>query len=134
MQVTILNRITSLILSVMVVFSTFSFTVEKHYCGDSLVDMSVFSEVQKCGMDLSEAVALDKSCCKDEVDVVKGQDDLKITTEKELSSSQVVFFKSFVFSFEALFESLSKQIIPHKDYSAPNLVAEIHVLHETFLI
>ena len=124
-----------MVLSFLVLFSTLSFTVEKHYCGDNLVDVAIFSEVKKCGMEMSpDTETTQKSCCKDEVDIVKGQDDLKLSTAKNLSLNQIVFIQSFVYSFTALFESLPKQIIPHKNYSPPNLVADIQMLDQVFII
>lgn len=116
-------------------FSTLSFTVEKHYCGDNLVDISVFSDVKKCGMEMSPNIeTIKKSCCKDEVDVVKGQNDLKLNTTDDLLPVQIIFLESFVYSFNVLFESLPKQIIPHKDYSPPNLVADIQLIDQVFTI
>nr|WP_317166892.1 hypothetical protein [Winogradskyella litoriviva] len=130
-----IHKILSIALAFLVVFSTLSFTVEKHYCGDNLVDISVFSEVKKCGMEMSpNTEAIKKSCCKDEIDVVKGQNDLKLNTSDDLLPVQIVFLQSFVYSFNALFESLTKQIIPHNDYSPPNLVADIQLLDQVFTI
>ena len=129
------HKVFSVALSFLVLFSTLSFTVEKHYCGDNLVDVSVFSEAKKCGMEIStDTETIQKSCCKDEVDVVKGQDDLKLNTNTDLLPVQVLFLQSFVYGFNTLFESLPKQIIPHKDYSPPNLVADIQVLDQVFII
>ena len=56
--------------------STVSFTIEKHFCGDKLIDVSVFSEADKCNMEASGMKAegiTKKPCCKDEVNMVKGQ-------------------------------------------------------------
>lgn len=129
----ILHKIFSAFLALLVVFSTVSFTVEKHFCGDVLVDVSVFSEVEKCGMEAMEKLQK-KSCCKDEVDVVKGQDELKFSSFEDLNFEQQQFVLAFTFTSLNSFEGLSKQIIPHKDYSPPNLVTDIQVLDQVFLI
>lgn len=135
MKFLIIHKILSVALSFLVVFSTLSFTVEKHFCGDNLVDIAVFSEVKKCGMEMStNTEVIKKSCCKDEVDVVKGQNDLKLNTTDDLLPVQIIFLESFVYSFNVLFESLPKQIIPHKDYSPPNLVADIQLIDQVFTI
>lgn len=135
MKFLIIHKILSVALSFLVVFSTLSFTVEKHFCGDNLVDIAVFSEVKKCGMEMStNTETIKKSCCKDEVDVVKGQNDLKLNTTDDLLPVQIIFLESFVYSFNVLFESLPKQIIPHKDYSPPNLVADIQLIDQVFTI
>ena len=47
-------------LALLVLFSTVSFTIEKHFCGDILVDVAVFTEVEKCAME-AEEIALEKN-------------------------------------------------------------------------
>ncbi|WP_298554448.1 hypothetical protein [uncultured Algibacter sp.] len=129
----LLHKTFSISLAIIVLFSTVSFTIEKHYCGDVLVDVSVFSEAEKCGMEALE-ILQKKSCCKDEIDVIKGQDELKVSFFEELDFEQQQFITAFVYSYINGFESLPKQTIPHKDYSPPNLVADIQVLDQVFLI
>ena len=116
----------------LVLFSTVSFTVEKHFCGDVLIDISVFGDAKSCGE--SMGMLHKKSCCKDEIEVVKGQDELKSHSFQDLDFSQQQFLTTFAYSYINLFESLDKLIIPHKDYSPPNLIKEIHILDEVFLI
>ena len=121
----------------LVLFSTVSFTVEKHYCGDALIDVSVFSEVEKCA---SEAYEIElekitkKPCCKDVVDLVKGQDELQKTSVDDLSLDQQLFLTAYLQSYKNLFEGLPQHVIPHKNYSPPNLVFDIQVLDQVFLI
>lgn len=116
----------------LLLFSTVSFTIEKHFCGDVLVDVSYFVEGDKCAME-AEEIAQNKSCCKDEVDVVEGQDELQFESFDDCNM-QPEFLTAFVYSYINLFEGLPKQVIPHKDYSPPNLVADIQVLDQVFLI
>jgi hypothetical protein len=133
----ILHKVFSATLALLVLVSTMSFTVEKHFCGVTLVDTAVFAEVEGCGMDMSNTETIENeknNCCKNEVEVVKGQDKLKIAAFDDLKFQQQFFFVSYVYSFENLFEGLSEQIIPHKNYSPPNLVADIQVLDQVFII
>lgn len=131
---TILHKAFSINLAVIVLFSTFSFTVEKHFCGDRLVDIAVFSDVKGCGMEVAKTLEKKKSCCKDEVEIIKGQDDLKLDRFDKLSIEKQLFITSFVITYAALFESLPKHIVPHRDYSPPNLVADIQLLDQVFII
>ncbi len=117
-----------------VLFSTLSFTVESHYCGNRLIDTAVFTKAKNCGMEMADKTPMKKGCCKDEVEVIKGQDDLKLNTFEDLELSQQLFITSFVYTYIYLFESLPKQTIPHKDYSPPNLVVDIQLLDDVFLI
>lgn len=127
-----LHKSFSVALALLVLFSTVSFTIEKHFCGDILVDMSFFTEADKCAME-SEEIALKKSCCKDEIDVVEGQNEL-ILSYDDMDFEQLQFITSYVYSYINLFEGAPKKIIPHKGYSPPNLVKDICVLDQVFLI
>ena len=122
----------SALMALLVLFSTVSFTVEKHFCGDNLIDVAIFSEAKKCG-DYMEQTS-EKSCCNDEIEIIKGQDELKFSSFEYLDFSQQVFIASIAYSYSNLFESLPKQIIPFKDYSPPNLVVDIQVLDQVFII
>ncbi|PNQ73879.1 hypothetical protein C1T31_06010 [Hanstruepera neustonica] len=124
-------------MALLVLFSTVSFTVEKHFCGDVLVDISVFSEVQKCGMEMDAAEQpsmTKKSCCKDTTDVIKGQDELTVKTFDDIEFEQQVFLVAFSHTYFDLFEDLTEREILHKDYSPPNLVYDIQVRDQVFLI
>ncbi|WP_430886768.1 HYC_CC_PP family protein [Jejuia spongiicola] len=123
----------SVLLTLLVLFSTVSFTIEKHYCGDVLVDVSVFVEAEKCEMEALE-ILQKKTCCKDEINVIQGQDELKFSSFDDLEFEQQLFLASFIYSYVNFFEGLSQQIVPHKNYSPPNLVRDIQVLNDTFLI
>ena len=46
-------KIASFLLAVLVCLSTLSFTVDKHYCGDFLVDVSFTGDASDCGMEKS---------------------------------------------------------------------------------
>ncbi len=129
----LLHKIFSISLSLLVLFSTVSFTVEKHYCGDTLVDVSIFTEAEKCGMEAQDMLQK-KSCCKDEVDVVQGQDELKAPSFEDLNIEQQQLLVAFIQSYSSLFESFPKEVIPSTDYSPPNLVYDIQVLDQVFLI
>ena len=68
-----LHKLISVLLSLVVLFSTLSFTVDQHYCGDELVDVAVFSELEGCGDEDDHAhdqAALEEekedSCCTPE--------------------------------------------------------------------
>lgn len=125
------------IMAFLVLFSTIYITIESHMCGNVLIDVAVFTEVEKCKMEAfeMEQMAITKeNCCKDELEVLKGQEDLKLTSLEDLRTDQEFFITSLVYSFANLFEGLPIQIILHKDYSPPILITDIHVLDQVFII
>lgn len=137
MIIIFLHKTFSVLIAFLVLFSTMSFTVEKHFCGDNLIDVAIFTKVDNCGMDMESVAASNlekKHCCKDEIEVVKGQDELNKTSFEDLQFDQQLFLSTFVYSYINLFEGLPEQVIPHKDYSPPNLVADIQVLDQVFII
>lgn len=137
MKFSFLNRTIAVALSLLVLFSTFSLSIEKHFCGNALVDIAVFTKAKKCGMemqDMDKSEIGKKSCCKDEIDIIKGQDELKTNSFDDLSSIQKQVLVAYSFSYINLFEGLPKQTIPNRDYSPPKIVKDIHVLDETYLI
>lgn len=127
----------SLAMAFLVLFSTMSFTVEKHFCGQILVDLAVFSEAETCGMEMhipsSEEKITEDQCCKEEKILVEGQKELKLSFD-QLDFPQQVFISSFAISYVNLFEGLPEQVIPFKNYSPPLLVSDIQLLSQTFLI
>ena len=133
----VLHKIFSVSLALLVLFSTVSFTIEKHFCGNTLVDVSLFTEADKCKMEALE-IELEKitkkSCCKDTVDLIEGQDELKINSNSKAKTINKYFATSLILTYLNLYEELPNQIIPHKDYSPPNLVFDRQVLDQVFLI
>lgn len=125
------QHIISVTMALLVLFSTFSFTVNKHYCGSDLIDQAVFSEAQSCGMDMG--VNAEDHCCSNEKVAVEGQKDLK-NNFTSFTFQQQLFVSTFTFTYVSLFETLPKQVIPFKDYAPPLLVSDIQLDDQVFLI
>lgn len=122
-----------------VLFSSMSFTVDMHFCGDNLVDLSLI-EADNCGMlsmpGMSESDSMlmsDMGCCTDLQVTLEGQDELKISFDK-LSLEQQVFLASYYHSYQQLFNTQPGVIIPFDGYPPPLIVRDIYILHETYLI
>ena len=132
-------KIVSFCMALLVFVSTMSFTIESHYCGDVLVDTSVFGKVESCGMEVqktsssTECDITKKDCCSDEQLVVDGQDNLKISFDK-LDKEQQILVATFIYSYVNLFTELQTENISFRDYSPPPLVRDVQVLDQTFLI
>lgn len=126
----------AMFLAFVVLMSTVSFTVDKHFCGKVLVDTAVFSEAHSCGMEMNATGIADMDedmCCKDQKVVVEGQDELKRSFE-DLEFQNQLFVTSFTYSYLNLFEILPGQNIPFQDYAPPLLVTDIQLLDQVFII
>ena len=130
-------------MALLVFVSTLSVSVEKHYCGDHLVAIAVFSEAENCGMETAEqdvelgiqgTVLTKKNCCKDVIDLYEGQDKLSLKKTQSLNTDQKVFILSFATVFSGLYHTSPQLQRPFEDYSPPLPVKDIQVLNEVFLI
>lgn len=123
----------SFAMALLVLLSTVSFTVDKHFCGEILVDQAVFSEAKTCEMHGDMPVSSEDDCCDEEKIMVEGQKELKISFD-DLDLEQQVFLASFTWSYANLFEGEAQAETPFFHYKPPLLVYDIHLLDETFLI
>ena len=133
-----LHKSTSILMAFVVLFSTMSFTIDMHYCGDKLVETAIFHKVKGCGMDTQKSESKDceltkKNCCSDKQVVVDGQDELQITLDK-ISFNQQVFILAFVETYNNLFQLLDKEFISFQTYKPPLFIRQIFKLDETYLI
>lgn len=134
------HKIASVLMAFVVMFTTMSFTVDMHFCGDSLVDFSLFAKAESCGMEKEQPVEscenpsmTDNSCCSDQQVVKEGSDDLKPAFH-QLNIEQQTFVATFFYSYINLFEGHDESIVPFKYYSPPFIERDIQKLHETYLI
>ena len=134
-----IHKIVALLMAIFMLVSTVSWTVEKHFCLGSLVDIAFFHEAETCGMEmplLNEGVVLDKdsnNCCSDEIVSVQGQDELSIS-QYDLSFGQPYFLAALTCYYINLFQSREQHFVPHADYPPPILVRDIQILDQVFLI
>ena len=127
---------TSILLAFLVLFSTFSFTVEKHFCGDFLVDVSYTGNAKECNMDVGSAdVVKMKKCCKNEVAQIKGQDELQQDSLDKITFENKQFLTAFVISKKNLFSNyeIEKSIAKYSP-PPPNLERNYQVFYQSFLI
>lgn len=135
----VFHKISSVCLALIVLLSIVSFTIDSHYCGDTLVDSSLFGHVETCGMEVqqqspsSECDISKKDCCSDEQVIVEGQDTLKTSFDK-LDKDQQLFVAVFIHTYINLFFESQADLNTYNDYTPPLLVWDIHVLEQTFLI
>jgi hypothetical protein len=135
----ILHKTGALLMAFVVMFSTLSFTVDIHYCGRTLVDLSL-DKAENCMMKamMPESGPACESmkkmqCCSDVEITFEGQDELKINFD-QFSLHQQVFLVAYTFTFIELLQASEKNTIPFDGYPPPILTRDIQVLNETFLI
>jgi len=123
-------------MAVLVLISTLSVSIEKHYCGDNLIDISIFADAQQCDSETSDTGGklMAQSCCKNEVDFLEGQDELNLEKTKILYAGQKAFVLSPASVFGGLHDQKSQSDTRFKRYTPPISVQDIQVLNEVFLL
>ena len=129
----VFSKIASILLALLVLFSTFSFTVEKHYCGDFLMDVSFMGDADVCGMEMQK-IAAKKNCCKDEIHKVEGQDKLQTNKTEKITFVKKQFLTAFVVAYTDLFIIKESDTNFYQDFSPPEVSSDYQVLYQTFLI
>lgn len=133
----ILHKTISTLLAIVVLFSTMSFTVSKHYCGGTLVDTAIFEELKGCGIQMaSEELEiheeLKKTCCINVASFIEGEDTEQVALQK-MNAPTVYFAIAFIHSFRSneVDFTVEDPFYP----PSPSLVTEdITVLYENFRI
>ncbi len=128
-----LYKITTVILATLVLLSTFSFTVEKHYCGEFLMDVSFSGDAEDCGMTMNKTNAK-KNCCKDEVHHIEGQDELQKHLLDDFNLEKQQFVLAFYASYKYVFTQQDDTKIQSSFFPPPDIQKDYQILHQTFLI
>jgi hypothetical protein len=128
-------QIVSFTLAFLVLFSTFSFTVEKHYCGGLLLDVSFIGETKGCNINMDLVASTKKNnCCKDVFHKVEGQDELQSNKIEKIIFEKEQFLLAFAFSYKYLFVRNELKDISYAYFHPPDIWQDYQVLHQVFLI
>ncbi|MEN8124478.1 MAG: hypothetical protein ABFR32_05050 [Bacteroidota bacterium] len=135
-----MHKILAFILALVVLFSTFSFTVEKHVCMGEVTDVSYFTKVDSCGMieddcklnDAKHTSFEKENCCDDIQELIPGnQNEQQAIQSLELPPLQFIFISAY--SLISIFEN-TELITPIYGPLPPLIDKDILVLYQTFLI
>lgn len=134
-----LQKIGGTLLALLVLFSSLSFTVDRHYCGDHLVDTSYFGKADTCAAEKVKEVNLNKttikkkSCCKDVTEFIEAPNFEKKELVK-ITQKQIDFTIAFVYSYINIYKETQLEKEFYKDFSPPDFQKDFQVLHQVFLI
>ncbi|THD66500.1 hypothetical protein E7Z59_11910 [Robertkochia marina] len=135
----VFQKISSFIMALVVMFSTMSFSINKHYCMDHLVDVSVIFPADSCGMDMmatpsTEGEQFDATpCCSEEHIAIEGQDEINTADSLSVEISKT-FVTAFAYTFNALYVEEFTERPEYEDYSPPLITKDLPVFYETYLI
>ena len=137
MKFSFLHKSVATVLSALVLFASISFTIEKHFCGDVLIDVAIFTNAEKCTMEAQDSDRYQitkKPCCKDEIDVIDGISESIYPSFKDLKTVEKYLITSFYLSYNAHIEHEDSSNNSYNYYLPPKLIEDRQLLYETFLI
>lgn len=136
----IISNIAIFFLTALVLFSSVSFTVEKHLCGGYIYSESFFGKAEKCGMDddncefeANNPSYSKKSCCEDEIQFINGSIFEKVPTLK-LNNKQQQDLTIFVLIDTVLFSQNENESTHFKNYFPPPSTHDFNILYQVFRI
>ncbi|MBC8757108.1 hypothetical protein H2O64_20715 [Kordia sp. YSTF-M3] len=123
--------------ALLVLFSTFSFTINEHICGGEKVSFAIGIEAETCGMEVetsaSEHTTVQQTpCCSDISTLIQGLDELP--SQDTFVNTTQTFITAFVYSYIYILSEEDTEKAVYTPYKPPPLVKDIQVLDETFLI
>ena len=126
-------------MAALVLLSTLSITIEKHYCADTLVDVAVFTEIESCCSSKTSSKANtegeeEEGCCNNEINLLVGQDELSLTKAQSLSPTQVLYAVALAYIFSGQNINTTEDKPDFKAYAPPDRAQDIQLLNEVFLI
>jgi hypothetical protein len=132
------HRVLASLMALLLLASTTSWTVDKHYCMGHLQDVALFSNAESCGMAMegSDVLSISEntdSCCNDVVVVINGQNDLKQVTN-DIGVDHQSFYTFNTHPFDVLTPLVGQRMATQKHYPPPLLVKNIQLLDQVFLI
>jgi len=143
-MVAIFHKIVSFFLALIVLFASFSFTVNKHICGGEVASTSLFVSADSCGMDMNvcentpqktnEKTIQEEPCCKDVTQVIQGTENNQQAQQMELNLPQIQFIQAFAYSFVFRFQTINVKKSFNTYYSPPSVLKNVLTLFQIFRI
>lgn len=121
-------------------FSSVSFTVEKHLCGGQVYSESIFGKAEKCGindddceLEANNPFYSEKSCCEDEIQFINGSIFEKEPSVK-LNNKQQQDFTISVLIDNGLITKEFNESTHFKNYLPPPNKNNFNILYQVFRI
>ena len=119
--------------------STTSFSLYKHFCGDNLVEISRFTQTDECcdveikHTPISNLNFSEEDCCKSETEITP-QLTFESTKSLKLIKNQLIFITAFYYTFIEENEDFDVKTNFYNNFSPPNIVFNKQIQFQSFLI
>lgn len=135
----VVRKIIALFMVTLLLVSTSSFSVYKHFCEDNLVEVSRYTQTDECcdvEIKHKKASTLNfsvKDCCKSETEI-SPQLTFENTEPLTLNKNQLVFITSFYATFIRKIELFPTKKTDYNYFSPPLITCNKQIQFQTFLI
>jgi len=122
------SKIGAVLMGLLLLFSTTSFTVQLRYCSSDLVETALFSKEDSC------SIEEDNDCCNVEQIVIVKQLELIPTSAINFHLKKQNYAVNWSVFYLNNFESLTKSKFLKKEYIPPNIFVNRHLINQVYLI
>lgn len=135
-MIKLLQHIGLSILSFCFLFSTMSFSINTHYCGNILVDKQMMLPAKKCAMHSADNTHINAKddCCNESNQIIDGQDELQLNFLDDIQSPFVALSYSADHFLLRLQTDQLKRQTHFKDRAPPGNKYSFQILYQSFLI
>tara|TARA_R110000868_G_scaffold85074_3_gene239581 strand:- start:919 stop:1338 length:420 start_codon:yes stop_codon:yes gene_type:complete len=134
------TKIASFFLAIGILYTTSSYAVDMHFCGNTLVDTAVFGKAKICKDGLLKSTSSSKNCsvqqknCCNHQTIVKLGDNAFNKLNPENETETFIFQNTYFYTYSHLFEGQQENKILFEEYLPPLISKDIYILNETLLI
>lgn len=134
----LITSIFSVCMTLIVLVSTMSFTVNIRYCDENLIATSLNSNDDHCSTDnlntLEDCCVPKKDCCQDTQIVIEGHQKFRIQITKELKIQKIYLQALLVDTFCPIYKITSSNHVQYNCYVPPIIITDKQLIHLVFLI
>jgi hypothetical protein len=129
------SKIGAVLMGLLLLFSTTSFTLQLRYCTSDLVETALFSKADSCSIEEDKDCCLSANdCCNVEQIVIVKQLELIPTSAINFHLKKQNYAVNWSVFYLNNFESLTKSKFLKKEYIPPNIFVNRHLINQVYLI
>ncbi len=130
-----MKKIFSLFLSLFALLSSINSNLSTHYCGQKLIDISLFGNAEKCEMkqkeECQDSIPL---CCNDQEILIDGNDHLALKKLSKNRLDSIDILQSEIYYSIVLLRQVDHRKDLANFYIPPLAERKVPALHQSFLL
>lgn len=129
-----IHKISSPLMALIVLVSTFSFTLSMHFCEGELIRASILEKVHSCGAEMTNEDGMAGGCCHDKEVSVEGQDTLNVPPSFDSNFNQLELNAPSIQPGDQVHQLTKRSSHPLFDPSPQWIVKQLFKEHQVYLI